>query len=80
MGLDKQTLVIGGLLINVYEQPTSNGQHPLNIVFILHGRGGSSDDVYVDKFVERTWQVLDGQGTARKKDVTFVSFVSVIVC
>jgi len=44
MSVNKQTIVIGGISINVYSQGSAETATPVSVLFFLHGRNGSAQD------------------------------------
>lgn len=79
MELAKQTLLISGLLVDVYSHPTSNSNssstNPIHALFFLHGRFGSTQhkDVVdtVKVIFDETYAGVSGE---RKKDLIIVAF------
>ena len=53
--MSKQTLVVGGIALNVFslsdadtqntERPEAAGKKPIAVLFLLHGRGGDADQI-----------------------------------
>ncbi|KAG2046848.1 alpha/beta-hydrolase [Suillus hirtellus] len=73
----KQTLPIGGLLVDVYSHPTSTSSstHPIHVLFFLHGRFGSAQDEYMVNAVKVIFAESYGLGGGeRKKDLIVVTF------
>ncbi|KAG2151240.1 Alpha/Beta hydrolase protein [Suillus bovinus] len=72
----KQTLLIGGLLVDVYSHPTSTSSstHPVHVLFFLHGRFGSTQDQNVVGTVKAIFDKTYGSGGGeRKKDLIVVA-------
>lgn len=79
MELAKQTLLIGGLLVDVYSHPTSSSTSsstkPIHALFFLHGRFGSAQDKYYVDIVKAIFDECHaGVGGERKKDLIVVAF------
>ncbi|KAG1726606.1 Alpha/Beta hydrolase protein [Suillus lakei] len=82
----KQTLLIGGLLVDIYSHPRSTSTSPtidsdipIHALFFLHGRFGSTQHKYVVDTVNAIFDVSyagDGiaGGRGRKKDLIVVAF------
>ncbi|KAG2105168.1 Alpha/Beta hydrolase protein [Suillus cothurnatus] len=75
----KQTLLIGGLPVDIYSHPTSSSTStdPVHALFLLHGRFGSAQ---VEYLVNTTKVIFDESyssesgGEERKKDLIIVAF------
>lgn len=76
----KQTLLIGGVLVDVYSHPTSSPSSidPIHALFFLHGRSESAQEKYLVDTVKVIFGESYGSGVGgeRKKDLIVVAFVS----
>ncbi|KAG2151239.1 Alpha/Beta hydrolase protein [Suillus bovinus] len=73
----KQTLLIGGLPVDIYSHPTSTSSstHPIHVLFFLHGRLGSAQVQYVLDIVKAILnESYKSGGGERKKDLIVVAF------
>ncbi|KAG1847590.1 hypothetical protein F4604DRAFT_1594397 [Suillus subluteus] len=75
----KQTLLVGGLLVDVYSHPTSSPRStdPVHALFFLHGRFGSAQDSNVVNTIKAIFDESYGPGSGggeRKKDLIAVAF------
>ncbi|KAG1847598.1 hypothetical protein F4604DRAFT_1594399 [Suillus subluteus] len=75
----KQTLLVGGLLVDVYSHPTSSpsSTDPIHALFFLHGRFGSAQESYVVNIIKAIFDDSYGPGSGggeRKKDLIAVAF------
>jgi hypothetical protein len=77
MEVAKQTLLIGGLPVDVYSHPTSSSSstNPIHALFFLHGRFDSAQDKYIADIVKVIFDESYAGGE-RKKDLIVVAFVS----
>jgi pimeloyl-ACP methyl ester carboxylesterase len=75
MELSKQTLFIGGHLVDVYSHPTSSSTNPIHALFFLHGRFDSAQEKYVVDTVKSIFdESYAGVGGERKKDLIVIAF------
>ncbi|KAG1836211.1 Alpha/Beta hydrolase protein [Suillus subalutaceus] len=60
----KQTLLVGGLLVDVYSHPTSrpSSTDPIHALFFLHGRFGSAQESYVVNIIKAIFDESYGPG------------------
>lgn len=74
----KQTLLIGGLVVDVYSNTTSSpsSTDPVHALFFLHGRFGSAQETYVVDTIKVIFgeSYESGVGGERKKDLIVVAF------
>lgn len=74
----KQTLLVAGLVVDVYSHPSATDPTvPVHALFFLHGRTGSSQGRDVVTTMKAIFDVTYGSDASpRKKDLIVVSFVS----
>jgi hypothetical protein len=78
----KQTLLVGGLLVDVYSHPTSStsSTDPIHALFFLHGRSESAQEAHLVDTVKVIFNESYGSGSGvsgeMKKDLIVVAFVS----
>ncbi|KAG1847600.1 Alpha/Beta hydrolase protein [Suillus subluteus] len=73
----KQTLLVGGLLVDVYSHPTSSSSStdPIHALFFLHGRFESAQEKHLVDTVKSIFDESYGSGGGeRKKDLIVVAF------
>ncbi|KAG0700566.1 Alpha/Beta hydrolase protein [Suillus ampliporus] len=77
MDPSKQTLVVGGLLVDVYSNPSATDPTiPIHALFFLHGRLGSAQIPYFVNSIKTIFNVNYGSAnpSPRKKDLIVVAF------
>ncbi|KAG2105169.1 Alpha/Beta hydrolase protein [Suillus cothurnatus] len=76
----KQTLLVGGLLVDVYSHPTSStsSTDPIHALFFLHGRSESAQEAHLVDTVKVIFNESYGSGSGvsgeMKKDLIVVAF------
>ncbi|KAG1785877.1 Alpha/Beta hydrolase protein [Suillus plorans] len=73
----KQTLPIGGLLVDVYSHPTTtpSSTNPIHALFFLHGRFDNAQDQYIVDTIKVIFDESYGSGAGeRKKDLIVIAF------
>ncbi|KAG0700567.1 Alpha/Beta hydrolase protein [Suillus ampliporus] len=73
----KQTLLVGGLIVDVYSHPSATDPTiPIHALFFLHGRLGSAQVPYFVNSIKTIFNVNYGSAnpSPRKKDLIVVAF------
>ncbi|KAG0700568.1 Alpha/Beta hydrolase protein [Suillus ampliporus] len=75
MDPSKQTLLVGGLVVDVYSHPSATDPTtPIHALFFLHGRYGSAQRPYVIDTIKTIVNYGSGGASPRKKDLIVVAF------
>ena len=81
-GVEKRTLVVGGIPVDVFSQPGATPQGaPVVAMFLLHGRNGSAKKMEgnVVRIFEEVSRFRCERGNGRARDLIVVTFVSWLI-